>query len=230
MANFISDRSYTIRGALMGKEDGVLKHLELVDWENISIKLIHYAHWRAIRYKWKIGNPDQLPAGMTPKDIALNAISKVWTGTRAWNPDKYPDLLAHLKWIVKSDMNHLFTSKDHMTSCRINESDDQDNSELTYNEVIPNPSSQLIESALTPEEHLLAKEKNEHEETAKQELFALVKGDDDLELLLSCFEDGIDKPELIAKEMGWDVTKVYTLKRKLLRKSPAINKIMQQEQ
>jgi hypothetical protein len=213
----------------MGKEDEILKRLEAADWNDIIIKLTHYSHWRSFRYKWRTGNPNQLPAGMTPKDIALNAISKVWTGTRAWDPDKYPDLFVHLKWIVDSDMNHLFTSMGHMTSCRINESEDQDGSELTYNEAIPDPSSHLSQSAQTPEDHLLAKEKTEHEEMVKQALFALVKGDEDLELLLLCFDEGIDKPELIAKEMGCDVTKIYTLKRKLLRKASAINKIMQNE-
>ena len=57
-----------------------------------------------------------------------------------------------------------------------------------------------------------------------------MKGDEDLEILLLCFDEGIDKSELIAEQMGCDVTKVYTLKRKLLRKASAINKIMQQEQ
>ncbi len=214
----------------MGKEDEVLKRLETADWDDIIIKLTHYAHWRAHRYKWRAGNPDQLPAGMTPRDIALTAISKVWTGRRDWDPDKYPDLLAHLKWIVKSDMNHLFTSMGHFTSGRIDESEDPDSQELTYNEAIPGPSSRLCEAPPTPEEQLLAKEKTEREEKVKRELFALVKGDEDLEMLLLCFDEGIDKSELIAEQMGCDVTKVYTLKRKLLRKASAINKNMQQEQ
>jgi len=214
----------------MGKEDEILKHLEAADWSDIIIKLTHFAHWRAYRYKWKIGNPDQLPAGMTPRDIALTAISKIYTGTRAWDPDKYPDLLAHLKWIVKSDMNHLYTSMGHLMSGRINESEDQDSAEVTYNDVIPDPPMSLSEPAPTPEEQLLAKERIEHEAKVKEELFALVKGDEDLELLLLCIEDGIDKSELIAKEMSCDVTKVYMLKRKLLRKASAINRIMQQEQ
>jgi hypothetical protein len=230
MANFLSDRPYIIiKGSLMGKEDDILKHLESMDWSDIIIKLTRYARWRALRYKWRTGNPDQLPAGMTPKDIAQNSISKVWIGTRAWDPDKYPDLFVHLKWIVDSDMNHLFTSMGHMTSCRITESEDRDGPELTYNEATSDPSSPLSVPTLTPEELLLAKEKTECEEKIKQELFALVKGDEDLELLLLCFEDGIDKPELIAREMGCDVTKVYTLKRKLSRKASAINKIMQQK-
>lgn len=214
----------------MGKEDEVLKRLEAADWDDISIKLTHYARWRAFRYRWRVGNPDQLPAGMTPRDIALTAISKIWDGTRAWDPDKYPDLLLHLKWIVASDMNHLFCTMGHMTGCRIDESDDPDSPELTYSEAIPDPSFGLCESPQTPEENLLAKERTEHENKVKQELFALVKGDEDLEMLLLCFDEGIDKPELIAKQMGCDVTKVYTLKRKLLRKASTINKIMQQEQ
>lgn len=214
----------------MGIEEEVLKRLEAADWSDISIRLTHYAHWRAFRYKWRTGNPDQLTAGMTPEDIALRAISKVWIGKRAWDPEKYPDLLAHLKWIVKSDMNHLFTSMGHMTSGRINESEDEDGLELTYKDALPDPSSPLSEPPQTPEELLLAKERTGHEAKVKQDLFTLVKGDEDLELLLACFDDGIDKSELIAKEMGWDVTKVYTLKRKLLRKASAINKIMQQEQ
>jgi len=212
----------------MAKEDEILKRLEATDWNDLIIKLTHYAYWRARRYKWKTGNPDQLPGGLTPKDIALRAISKVWVGTRAWDPDKYPDLLAHLKWIVKSDTNHLFASMGHTTGCRINESDDKADSELTYNEAIPDPSSHFGESAPTPEEDLLAKENAEHEEKVKQALFELIKGDNDLELLLLCIDDGIDKPELIAEEMGCDVAKVYILKRKLLRKATAINKIMQQ--
>ena len=46
-----------------------------------------------------------------------------------------------------------------------------------------------------------------------------MKGDDDLELLLLCFEDGIDKSDAIAAETGWDIKTVYNLKRKLLRKA-----------
>ena len=51
-----------------------------------------------------------------------------------------------------------------------------------------------------------------------------MKGDEDLELLLLCFEEGIDKPEKIAIETGWDINKVYNLKRKLLRKAAKIGK------
>jgi hypothetical protein len=214
----------------MGNEDEVLSRLEAADWDDIIIKLTHYTQWFALRYKRKTGSPDQLASGLTAKDIALNAIVKVWDKTRKWDTEKYPDLLAHLKWIVGSDIDHLFNSMEHRTTHRIMESEDGDGSELTYNNISPDPSSPLSRSLITqtPEEQLLAKEKDKHEEIVKQKLYETIKGDEDLELLFMCFEDGLDKPELIAKEMGCDVTKVYTLKRKLSRKATIINKIVQQ--
>lgn len=210
----------------MGNDDEVLERLEAADWDDIIIKLTRYAYWRASGYKWKTGNPNQLPGGMTPNDIALNAIEKVFSGIRKWDTDKYPDLLAHLKWIVNSDINHLYESMEHGLCVRINDSDDDND-----NDPVPNPSSPLSGSliTLTPEEHLIAQEVSEYEEKVKKELYELVKGDEDLELLLACFEEGIDKPGLIATAMGCDVSMVYNLKRKLSRKASDIIKIMVQE-
>ena len=83
--------------------DRVLELLEVADWDDIVIRLTYYAVIRFNRYGWK----SNLPKGNSPDDVALNAIGKVWDGTREWDPDKYPDLLKHLKWIVKSDIEHL---------------------------------------------------------------------------------------------------------------------------
>jgi len=217
----------------MLNDDAVLELLEAADWDNIIFQLTRYAVWHASWHKSRTGDPGQLPGGMTPQDIAKDAIKKVWSRTRSWNPEKYPDLLIHLQWIVDSDLNHLFNSKEHLTTNRINESEEEkeESKELTYNNLMQSSSSSLNENIQykTPEERLIIREENEREERVKKELYALVKGDEDLELLLSCFEDGIDKSELIAKEMGWDVTKVYNLKRKLSRKAAAIIKIMEQE-
>lgn len=215
----------------MLSDNEVLERLESADWENIITKLTRYAYWHATWYKWKIGNPIELPGGMTPEDIAKKAIEKVFSGDRAWDPEKYPDLLIHLQWIVGSDLDHLFNSKEHNTTNRIIESEAEESSELTYNNIIHGSSAPLNEGfhAKNPEERLIFREEKEREEKAKEQLYALVKGDEDLELLLMCFEEGICKSELIATEMGCDVAKVYNLKRKLSRKAAAIKKIMEQE-
>jgi hypothetical protein len=54
----------------------------------------------------------------------------------------------------------------------------------------------------------------------------MVKGDEDLEMLILCFEERIDKPEAIAAQTGWDIQKVYNLKRRLSRRAAKFNKGM----
>lgn len=206
------------------EKDRVLELLEAADWKEIILRLTHHASWRARRYTWKSGNPGQLPGGKTAEDIACSAIEKVWSGTRDWDPDKYPNLLTHLMWVVDSDMEHLFSSLEHQKTGKIPTSRNEGETELFYYEIAPDPSLLTYETEMVPnpEEELVAREDREQEEKLKDELYAMVKGDEDLEMLLLCFEEGIDKPELIAAQTGWDVTKVYNLKRKLLRKAAKI--------
>lgn len=140
----------------MLNDDDVLKLLESADWNNIIVKLTRYAIWHASWYKWKTGDSGQLSGGVTPEDIAKNAIIKVWNRTRSWNPEKYPDLLTHLQRIVDSDLNHLFNSKEHFTTDRIIESDEEESKELTYNNL--SRSSSSLNEAIhykTPEELLI---------------------------------------------------------------------------
>lgn len=207
------------------EKDRVLELLEALDWKEIILKLTHHAFWRASRYTWQSGNRGQLPGGKTPEDIVCSAIEKVWSGTRDWDPDKYPNLLTHLMWVVDSDMEHLFSSLEHQRTGKMPRSTDEGEIQPSYDEISPDPSSPMYHAYTvpTPEEELVAREDREQEERLKAELYAMVKGDEDLELLFLCFEEGIDKPETIAAQTGWDVTKVYNLKRKLLRKAAKIS-------
>lgn len=192
----------------MSEDDKVLALLEAADWNEIILKLVRYSLWQARKYKWKSGDPKQLSEGNTPDDIAFKAIEKVWNKTRSWNPDKYPNLLTHLMWIVKSDMEHLYLSKEHLITGRMPEHEDGSEKEFDHNELDERPSA---------EEGLIIKEKQEQEKRLMAELAEAVKGDEDLELLLMCIEDGIIKPEAIALETSWDIAKVYNLKKRFHR-------------
>lgn len=198
--------------------DKVLELLEAADWNDIIIKLTYYAIIRYERYGWR----SNLPKGNSPADVALSAIEKVWDGTREWDPDKYPDLLKHLKWIVKSDIEHLHSSLEHQTTGRMPMAIKKDGTWVELGENACEHPHSINERASTPEEELIVKQKQEHEENVLSELYDAVKGDDDLELLLLCFDDGIDKSDAIAAETGLDIKTVYNLKRKLLRKAAKI--------
>jgi hypothetical protein len=209
------------------KEDEVLHLLENADWKSIAYKLTHYALWRSKQYSWKTGSYIQLPGGITPEDIACGAIEKVMTGTRKWDPERYPNLLLHLKWIVDSDLEHLLSSSEHEKITRISEHP-QDAKSEDCESVVQDIASPLQKTILNPEEDLVARENHDFENKMMKELYDLVSGDDDLETLLLCFDEGIDKAEFIVAKTGWDIAKVYILKRKLLRKAEKINRIIQQ--
>ena len=185
--------------------DRVLDLLEAANWDEIILDLVNYSLWQARKYKWRSGNAAQLPAGKTPADIAFGAIKKVWSKTRDWDPDRYPNLLSHLKWIVKSDMQHLFLSKEHQITNRMPEFKDGTENDADYSEIDQGPSA---------EGWLIIKEK---EKKLMAELAVAVKGDEELELLLMCIEDGIVKAEAIALETSWDIKRVYNAKKRFRR-------------
>jgi hypothetical protein len=202
------------------EKDRVLELLKAANWRDIIIQLTYYATIQFRRYGWKTG----LPKGNSPDDIALIAIQKVWEGTRDWDPDKYPDILKHLKWIVRSDVEHLFSSLEHKTTSRMPVLRKDDGTEVELGEQVGGNPHSISGKVLTPEEELIAEHDRNSEEAMIAKLYDAVKGDEDLEILLLCFEEGIDKPEQIAIETEWDIKKVYNLKRKLLRKAAKIGK------
>jgi len=196
-------------------KDMIRELLESADWNHIILQLTHHASYRAGRYIRKPRSTG-LPGGKSPADVALGAIEKVWTGIRSWDPDKYPNLLTHLMWIVDSDLQHLFSSSEHQKTGRMPEHGSAEDLEGER----ASDSERTLHSTFdpeTPEDQLLAKEERDLEQKLKTGLYSLVKGDQDLELLLLCFEEGLDKPESIAKETGWEISKVYNLKKRLLR-------------
>ncbi len=202
------------------EQDRVLELLEAANWRDIIIRLTYFAAIQFHRYGWRSG----LPKGNSPDDIALSAIEKVWDGTRDWDPDKYPDLLIHLKWIVRSDIEHLFSSLEHKTTGRMPVLIKDDGTEVELDETTRDYPHSISGKVLTPEEELIAEHNRRSDQALLSELYDAVKGDEDLELLLLCFEEGIDKPEAIAIATKWEINTVYNLKRKLLRKAAKIGK------
>lgn len=76
--------------------EGRLKILDAQDWNDVIIKLTAYV----VQYsKWK---QYRLPKGLEAEDIALSAIEKIYTGERAWDLEKEPDLQNHLQSVTNS--------------------------------------------------------------------------------------------------------------------------------
>ena len=204
--------------------DRVLDLLEVADWRKIILQLTYHTIFQFRRYSWKT----KVPKGYSPEDFAISAIEKVFDGRRNWDPDKYPNLVKHLKWIVNSEIEHVFSSIEHQKTDCIQPVKNDDGADLKSAETVFNNQNTLIKKSPTPEEELISVQDKRLEENLIAQLRSAVSGDEDLELLFLCFEDGIDKPERIAAETGWDIKKVYNLKRKLLRIATKIGRVIRE--
>ena len=172
-----------------------LARLHKQDWEGIILKLTAHAVHKVERLRWQTGKKD-LPGGRQIKDLAMEAIKMVWSGERNWNPSRQPDILRHLKSIVDSLVSHLVESAEHTQRERLQDE---------VGEEVFDPPDDQMPSAL--------------DEVIAADVFGKVwkqaRGDEDLELVLCCIEEGMSKPADISDALKIPVDRVYKAKKKL---------------
>ena len=76
-----------------------LKAIPEREWGDIYKELTAYAEHRLAKVGFE---PRSEKDNLTGEDFAVQAIEKLFEGTRAWDFRRFPDLLIHLKGIVKS--------------------------------------------------------------------------------------------------------------------------------
>ncbi len=76
-----------------------LKSIPEGHWGEIYGRLVIYA---ATRLKLSGFQPRSEIDGVEPEDFVVNAIEKIFDGTRAWDFERFPDIEIHLKGVVKS--------------------------------------------------------------------------------------------------------------------------------
>jgi hypothetical protein len=87
------------------------KQLSPDELEDITVRLTNYAAWKVKRLNWQTDSSESLPTGIEPTDLASEAIMKLWSGQRRWNPQnpewELRHLLTWLKGVVDSLVSHL---------------------------------------------------------------------------------------------------------------------------
>src|SRR5437867_1938932 len=81
------------------------------DWEGISRRLTGYAAHKVRNVAWRTGLSGDLPKGWEAYEIAAEAIYRVLSGQRKWNPQV--PLEKFLRRIVDGLVSHLKTSLDN---------------------------------------------------------------------------------------------------------------------
>lgn len=76
------------------------------------MRLTAYSAWRSSNLRWRRSSLGVLAAGKSAEDLAAEAIEKVLSGERRWDPAR-GELLPYLRGVVDSLASHLATSHDN---------------------------------------------------------------------------------------------------------------------
>lgn len=188
---------------------------ETIDWDGAFVELTGYVAFRARHLAWRTGKDSLLPGANLYEDIALDAIEKVWTGERAWDPSRCT-LMKLLKGIVHSSLNHLVMSGDNTHRRPLPGGDNSDAVDRCFRPEVPiDDRLPFPQKSIDPEYALLEHHRLDHQ---LQRVRMLVADDDRLSVVLKVIIDRqVTKPAVIASILGWPVEDVYRDVRRLRR-------------
>ncbi len=176
-------------------------------WGIILKQLIIYAELRLT----KIGfEPRTEIDSVSGEDFAMEAIKKLFEGKRNWDPSKHPDLLIHLKLVVKSLIwNHIKSSMKSIV-------DAQEPTPVESNK----DSGNIDEPDVTDDIEKVVErtdQENPLEIVISQEKWNQIEaafGEDEDGFIIFC--DWLDElaPRVIAENYAIDVTVVYNIVKK----------------
>ena len=181
----------------------VRKELDATNWEEIWPRLLKYAESRARKFRL-LGITDLDPHDLVARAIALAYGTGPNKSYRNWNKQKYQDLTHFLISVIKSITSHTY---DQFYPIQ------KDSVSL---DATPVETGELVPLSPKSPETLLVEETDYLK--LKQSIQEAIKGDEELELIFVCFEDGIAKPREISAETGYEIEKVNNALKRLRRK------------
>lgn len=199
----------------------VQEKLEEANWDEITLRLTAYALFKVRRLKWRTGDRESLPEGKTAEDLTYEAIEKVLSGERQWDPAACPDLLGYLRGVVDSLVSHLVISEEHRRVRRMPQTEEGQEVEelLTLAKPGAETAEHLVTIQIDPEAQTVGKMEAER---FVGEIFEEIAGDKELEMVMDALLRGNVKPREIAVETGIDVERIYKLREKLDRSAKRI--------
>jgi hypothetical protein len=193
--------------------DGITKEvrdlLEKHDWQDSLPRLLLHAKKKAGRLLWRSKFGGSMPGGNEVEDIVMQSIDAIFSGKRAWNPKKHPDLFLYLQGVIDSKINHLAESLENRCMRSASEMVDQQDA-LNEDECI----SAFTESPPTPLDNILEKESEEF----FLSFYDFLSDDPLLQRCVQAVFDGLSKPAEICKACNVPVEDVYNAKKRLHRR------------
>jgi hypothetical protein len=185
-----------------------LEALQRMDYRMESKRLLVHAIHESRRYLWRRGpgvaplsggREALLARGASPADIVQQAMLLTMNGSRPWNQEKYPDIVNHLRWVIRSLISNLATSADNRQVQEL-PADPEENQRQEL------PETSILRGSVGPEAADLSSRIQE-----------AINDDPQLVEVLDRLQQG-GKPRDVAAIMGLAEKDVYRLTQKLRRR------------
>ena len=171
--------------------------LDDADWPSVYSRLEAYATWKATRLCITGGGP--LPLGHKPEDVVQQAIIQTIEGSRAWDPETYPEIIDHLRAAVDSITSNLIQRAEHRH--RVPET--VEDRACGVSDSAPDPETAFAEGECA---------------NALEAICAEVVGNDDrYEAVRMGLEDGVSR-SVVADMIGGTVKDVYAMTKTFVRR------------
>ena len=180
-------------------------------WREIIPRLMGHALKKARRRHWQGILGGWMPGGGEAEDIAMQAIGKIFSGERRWDPQQEPDLLKVLTSIADSLLSHLAESwenkrlrSESALSAHGGPDGEEAHQITSYADPIGTPSAVAMQ-------HEREKESQEF----LSQLREFLGNEPDLQKAVDCIWDGTAKPADVAAHIGLPAQQMTNLRKKL---------------
>lgn len=196
--------------------------------ENLILHLGRYALRVCREYRWRSGNPMELPRGETYDSIVSKAIKMVLDGSeRHWDPKKHPDVTKYLMDTLDSLVNHLANCSDNKLVKYESDCVGNDEKQWHTGGSERDPTTDWLVPQQTPESILLRKEDQTLGDLALRMLVDSCKNDPVLLRVIDAMQMGQDKPAEISLSTGIQIEEIYNAIKRLHRKAALVRRRMQ---
>ncbi len=208
----------------LGPTKQVIELLEAHPWDETIPKLFAHALRKSRRLFWRGIRGGPLPKGNEIQDLVSEAIEKVLTGQRKWDPDTNPDLFLLLRSVVDSDINHLKDCWENgairsESTTIVRGSDGSGEHETSVFDKTPCPLA-------TPEQEVFQKEEEARCEAFFWGFYETLSEKPTLQQIVECIYDDTPKPADIAQRLGVPVNDIYNAKKQLSRRLKEYQRMM----
>jgi len=167
------------------------------------------AGWYFAAYGWGAHGRWAGPGGVTPDDVAAEAILKLLNGDRRYNPSDGPDIMVFLRNTVRSMVSHIAdepatTRRRPFPQVRSDDADDPKDVEPEGDE--PEPFENAVKN----------------EAVRRLKAAAAQEKDDLVERIVECVAEGIAKPAEIAVLLDVDIKVINNAQKRLRRKATQV--------